>query len=74
MKIETTKKAVCAKEIAMLDLAYLKTVFLYLFLYLYLLFKNIFKIYFFVQDFTGPLPFDNGKEKAHEKWIKRSRI
>lgn len=68
MKIETTKKAVCAKEIAMLDLAYLKTVFLYL------LFKNIFKIYFFVQDFTGPLPFDNGKEKAHEKWIKRSRI
>lgn len=69
MKIETTKKAVCAKEIAMLDLAYLKTVFLYLFLYLYLLFKNIFKICFFAQDFT-----DNGKEKAHEKWIKRSRI
>lgn len=63
MKIETTKKAVCAKEIAMLDLAYLKTVFLYL------LFKNIFKICFFAQDFT-----DNGKEKAHEKWIKRSRI
>ncbi len=47
--------AVCAKEIAMLALAYLKTVFLHM------LFKNIFKIYFY----TGShWPFDNGKEKS----------